>query len=247
MEQSVALIHVHRVESTAVRKALDQAVKEWRYTRLNTVPVSASGPLALEKVIKLKSNQIWYLIGPRCDQWTTVIQAFEDREHTPFLADLSNRLSECLQTHSLALLLHEGMVLFYNLDYRGTPRDGYTSHPTFLTDKEFSDEEIFKQRHQPKAFTPLLPKETKTESLTELLNAGWWHAYDTRQLDETGEPQHDDALIDEEDRLTRLGGLLQLNGKAGYPFAHWRTTKLVDWAKFVAVFYETKSKELPLL
>jgi hypothetical protein len=247
MEQSVALIHVHRVESTAVRKALDQALKEWKHSRTESIPVPPNGPLALEKVTSLKSNQICYLIGARCEQWTTVIQAFEDRECTPFLADLSNRLSERLQTHSLAVLLHEGMILFYNLDYRGTPRDGYSSHPTSLTDKKLSDAEILKERHQPKAFTPLLPKEIKIDQLMELLNAGWWHAYDTKQLDETGEPQHEDALVEEDERLTKLGGMLQLNGKAGYPFAHWRTTKLVDWTRFVAVFYETKSKELPLV
>jgi hypothetical protein len=247
MEQSVALIHLHRVETTAVRKGLDHALKEWKYSSADVIPVPTDGPLALEKLAKLKSNQICYLIGPRREQWTTVIQAFEDREHTPFLADLSNRLSERLQTHSLAVLLHEGMVLFYNLDYRGTPRDGYTSHPTFLTDKKLSDAEILKERHQPKAFTPLLPKGTRIEIIGELLNAGWWHAYDSKQLDETGEPQHYDALIEEVERLSKFGGLLQLNGKAGYPFAHWQTTKLVDWTEFIAVFYETRNKELPLV
>src|SRR4029079_13405938 len=106
----------------------------------------------------------------------------------PFLADVSNRLSDRLETHSLAFLLHDSMVLFYNLDYRGTARDGYNSNPQFFADARLADDEVLHQRHQPKAFTPLLPKDVRIDKFLDLLNVGWWSAYDAKQLDEMGEP-----------------------------------------------------------
>jgi hypothetical protein len=115
------------------------------------------------------------------------------------------------------MLLHEGDVLFYNLDYRGTPRDGYTSNPQFFAEELLSDQDVVRHRHMPKAFTPLLPKHIKMEKLLQVLNAGWWQAYDSKQLDETGDPLSEEALVDEEERLTTLGGLLQLNGDCRLP------------------------------
>ncbi|HMP17079.1 MAG TPA: hypothetical protein PKD72_08665, partial [Gemmatales bacterium] len=178
--------------------------------------------------------------------WTTLIQAFEERDDAPFLADLSNRLSQQLQTHSLAILLLDGDILFYNLDYRGTPRDGYSSNPQFFADERLSDQDALRHRHMPKAFTPLLPKTIQMERLMELLNVGWWKAYDTGQLDETGDPLYEDALVDEEERLAQLGAMLQLNGLGGYPFSRWRSTTLIDWKVWKAVYYQAKARTLPI-
>jgi hypothetical protein len=247
MGQTVALIHLHRVEQAAALKALDRVLTEWKYQRREVVPIPEAGPRELPLKTDTGPGQICYLVGPPRENWTTIIQAFEDREDAPFLADLSNRLSERLETHALAFLLHDSMVFFYNLDYRGTPRDGYNSNPQFFADARLTDSEVLHQRHQPKAFTPVLPKDVKIDELVTILNAGWWTAYDARELDETGEPTSEEALIDEEERATAVGTLLQLNGKAGYPFTRWRSSTAIEWPAFKAAYYQAKGRALPLV
>ena len=243
---SVALIHINRASQHEVAKALDKVLTEWKYRRCDTAPMPASGPRALAIPAERGVGHLCYLLGPQRGNWTTLIQAFEERDDAPFLADLSNRLSQQLQNHALAILLHEEGVLYYNLDYRGTPRDGYCSNPRHFADHNLTDEEALNQRHQPKAFTPLLPKHIKIEKLMELLNTGWWQAYDDKKLDETGEPLDEHALMDEEERLAIFGGLLQLNGHAGYPFAHWPTTTMIDWKPWQAIYYQAKGRTLPM-
>lgn len=244
---SVALLHLHRVDARAASKALDQALVEWKYKRQETIQVPASGPANMEPPLDRGVGHLCYLLGPERGNWLTIIQAFAERDDAPFLADLSNRLSQELQTHSLAILLHEGDVLFYNLDYRGTPRDGYTSNPQFMADHILTDPEVLQHRHMPKAFTPLLPKHIKIEKLIELLNDGWWQAYDAKQLDETGDPINENAIVDEEERLSTFGGLLQLNGPAGYPFGNWRTTTHIDWKHYAVIYYQAKGRALSLV
>lgn len=248
MGQTVALIHLYRVEQPPALKALDQALaSEWKYRRQEILPVPQTGPRDLPRKPDPGPGAACYLVGPCRGDWLTVIQAFEDREDAPFLADVSNRLSERLQAHTLALLLHDSMVCFYNLDYRGTPRDGYNSNPQFFADARLTDEEVLRQRHQPKAFTPVLPKDVKIDKLINLLNAGWWRAYDAKELDETGEPTNEEALVDEEERATALGNLLRLNGPAGYPFTRWRASSAVEWPAFKAVYYQAKTRSLPVV
>lgn len=244
---TIALLHLHQVSQPATARALDQALGEWKYQRKATVPLTDAGPAALDKPLDPGVGHLAYLLSPRLGNWTTIIQPFEDRDDAPFLADISNRLSNLLQTHSLALLLHEGEVLFYNLDYRGTPRDGYTSNPQHFADQLLTDAEVTRHRHMPKAFTPLLPKTIKMDKFQALLNAGWWQAFDAKQLDETGDLLHEDALIDEEERLTTLGGMLQLNGPAGYPFARWRTSTSIPWKTWQALYYQARGRSLQMV
>lgn len=246
MAETIALIHLHRVSQKAVVKALDQALLEWKYRRIESLPVPDSGPRHLSIPPDRGVGHLCYLLGPERGNWTTLIQAFPERDDSPFLADLANRLSQQLQTHALSILLHEEGIFFYNLDYRGTPRDGYCSNPQHFADHPLSEQEAINQRHQPKAFTPLLPKHIKIEKLINLLDTGWWHAFATRQLDDTGEPLDENALMDEEERLAIFGGLLQLNGPAGYPFAHWPATTLIDWKPWQALYYQAKGRSLLL-
>lgn len=244
---SVALLHLHRIEQKAVAKALSTVLAEWKFKYTHSGPVPVDGPTAMSTHLDKGVGYLCYLLSPRQGNWTTLIQPFADRDDTPFLADVANRLSQQLQTHALALLLHEGDVLFYNLDYRGTPRDGYCSNPQHLADHRLNDKEVLNQRHQPKAFTPLLPRNVSIEQLQKMLQAGWWQAFDGKQLDEAGELVNDEDMVDEEDRMTALGNLLQLNGNAGYPFVHWRTTKLIDWKRYQALYYSARGRSLTVV
>lgn len=246
MAETIALIHVHRVTQQALAKALDQVLVEWKYRRVQMTPMPATGLRDLQESFDRGVGHLCYLLGPERGNWTTLIQTFVERDDAPFLADLSNRLSQQLQTNSLAILLHDEGVLFYNLDYRGTPRDGYSSNPRHFADQKLSEQEALNQRHQPKAFTPLLPKHIKIEKLMDLLNSGWWHAFDSKKLDEDGEPLNEELIIEEEERLATFGGLLQLNGSAGYPFAQWRTTTHIDWKQYQVLCYQAKGRMLPM-
>lgn len=116
-----------------------------------------------------------------------------------------------------------------------------------MADHILTDPEVLQHRHMPKAFTPLLPKHIKIEKLIELLNDGWWQAYDAKQLDETGDPINENAIVDEEERLSTFGGLLQLNGPAGYPFGNWRTTTHIDWKHYAVIYYQAKGRALSLV
>jgi len=246
MAETIALIHVHRVIQQALAKALDQVLLEWKYRRVAMTPVPGNGLRDITETFDRGVGHLTYLLSPERGNWTTLIQTFAERDDAPFLADLSNRLSQQLQTHSLAILLHDEGVLFYNLDYRGTPRDGYSSNPRHFADQKLTDQEALNCRHMPKAFTPLLPKHIKIEKLMDLLNGGWWHAFDAKKLDEDGEPLDEELVVDEEDRLATFGGLLQLNGSAGYPFAHWRTTTMIDWKHYQLLQYQAKGRALPM-
>ncbi len=246
MAETVALIHVHRVSQQALAKALDQVLVEWKYRRVEAVPVPAAGLSGIQENIDRGVGHLCYLLSPERGNWTTIIQTFAERDDAPFLADLANRLSQQLQTHTLAILLHDEGVLFYNLDYRGTPRDGYTSNPQHFADQKLTESEAQQHRHMPKAFTPLLPKHIKIEKLTDLLNGGWWQAFDKKQLDEEGEPLDEELVVDEEERLAIFGGLLQLNGSAGYPFGQWRTTTMIDWRHYQLLQYQAKGRALTM-
>ncbi|HQR42936.1 MAG TPA: hypothetical protein PLX97_09635, partial [Gemmatales bacterium] len=116
-----------------------------------------------------------------------------------------------------------------------------------FADQLLTDAEVTRHRHMPKAFTPLLPKTIKMDKFQALLNAGWWQAFDAKQLDETGDLLHEDALIDEEERLTTLGGMLQLNGPAGYPFARWRTSTSIPWKTWQALYYQARGRSLQMV
>lgn len=244
---SVALIHLHRVEQKAAAKALSTVLAEWKFKYTHSGPIPPDGPGAMPSHLDKGVGYLCYLLGPRQGNWTTLIQPFADREDTPFLADVANRLSQQLQTHSLALLLHEGDVLFYNLDYRGTPRDGYCSNPQHLADHRLDDKEVLNQRHQPKAFTPLLPRNVSIDQLQIMLQAGWWQAFDAKQLDEAGELLNEEDMIDEEERMNALGNFLQLNGNTGYPLAYWKTTKLIDWKRYQALYYSARGRTLTVV
>lgn len=247
MSDTIALIHVHRVSQHHLAKALDQVLQEWKYRRAEVIPVPIKGPQELADKLDRGVGHLCYLLGPERGNWTTLIQPFTDRDDAPFLADISNRLSQQLQTHSLAILLLESDVLYYNLDYRGTPRDGYCSNPQHGHDERLSELEVLNQRHQPKAFTPLLPKHIQIEKLMALLNEGWWQACDAKQLDDSGEPLDENCVVDEEERLATLGSLLQLNGPAGYPFGHWRTTTHIEWKSWQALYYQAKGRTLQMV
>jgi len=138
--------------------------------------------------------------------------------------------------YSLALIVHDSDVFFYDLSCSGEHLDAYNSFPPYFGQKRFSQEAVESQRHKPDVLGPLLPPGSSLDTLRTLLNADWWDAYDSDSVDENGMPVDLRGGVAEDDRMTQFGTLLRLHGDAGeYPFAAWRDAKTIDWQGFVAL------------
>jgi hypothetical protein len=88
-----------------------------------------------------------------------------------------------------------------------------------------------------------LPADRSLDELRALLNRGWWHAFDSGNLDEHGVAQADDnSFVFEGERMTAFGTLLRLHGNQGeYPYAAWGEAIGIAWPEFVALRYRNRS------
>jgi hypothetical protein len=103
----------------------------------------------------------------------------------------------------------------YNSDYQ-----------YYLTEPAEKDE-VISQRHIPETFADILPELTTSDELNSILNEGYWNVFDNNDLDEDGVTNDGKYFIDEQDRLERIGKLLEIYSKNDYPFADW----LSNWTK----------------
>jgi hypothetical protein len=175
-----------------------------------------------------------YAISKKLGRWVTVIEL----NNGPWLADIAQGLSEVLSTWSLTLFLHDGDVFSYSLSNAGTLKDEYNSNPMYFEDN-FSENHIKKLRHDPNQLIECLPREVGIEQVATLLNKGWWDAYLHGRLDEDGLEIDDDDYVDEEERMTDFGILLQLSGsEIEYPFTAWGDNNKIKWADFQALVFE---------
>jgi hypothetical protein len=234
-----SVIHLRDVDQAKVLAALDECLRDHGFARQAIVPVPASGPQDLAQHDEWGSTQPYYLISKATGRWTAVIEAHFSVEGAPWLADLAGQMGEKLGTYSLALMVHDDDVLFYNLDQRGESLDGYNSCPQYFEQERISEEEVEQQRHTPEAFAPILPQAVQVDQLEQILDRGWWAAHDAGRLDEDGvEQEPSEGYVFEGERMIDLGRLLELNGPgADYPFAAWLGSSGIPWSEFLAVTY----------
>ncbi|MCF1716848.1 hypothetical protein L0U88_19555 [Flavihumibacter sp. RY-1] len=164
---------------------------------------------------------IFYLITESHGNWTTIIELNVNIENTFYLYDLTNALSKLLNTYTLSFHFHDDDVLYYNLDNGGESIDGYNSNYQYFLTEPADKEEVLSQRHTPESFSNILPVAKKVDVLNNILNEGYWHAYDNGDLDEDGVPSDDKYFIDEQERFERVGKYLEIFSKDDYPFADW--------------------------
>lgn len=166
---------------------------------------------------------VFYLITQPHGDWTTIIELNVNISDPFYLYDLTNSLSKRLDTYALSFHLHDDDVLIYNLDKQGESIDGYNSNYQYFLTERADREEVLTQRHTPQFFSFIMPSTKNEASLNEILNEGYWTAFDNDKLDEDGVPNDDNFFIDEEDRFVRIGKYLEIFSKEDYPFADWRS------------------------
>jgi hypothetical protein len=67
-----------------------------------------------------------------------------------------------------------------------------------------------------------MPPGKTTEELNNILNKGYWSAFDNGDLDEEGIPNDfDKYYTDEEERFEKIGKHLEIFSNNEYPFANW--------------------------
>jgi hypothetical protein len=171
---------------------------------------------------------LFYLVTHAHDDWTTIIELHVNVDNPFYLYQLTNNLSKRLNTYALSFHLHDDDVLYYNLDKKGESLDGYNSNFQYFLTEPARTADILSQRHAPQRFLDILPVPKKAEALNEILNEGYWNAFDCGDLDEEGVPNEDNYFVDEEDRFLRVGKFLEIFSKDDYPFANWHSnlTKL---------------------
>jgi hypothetical protein len=126
----------------------------------------------------------FYLITERYNEWTTIIELNVNLEEPFYLYELVNELSAQLDTYALSFHLHDDDVLFYNLEYKGESLDGYNSMPQYFEKDPLPKNEIISQRHDTRKFSQILPNNKSIDGLTEILDRGYWQAFDNKDLDE---------------------------------------------------------------
>ncbi|MGZ4107925.1 MAG: hypothetical protein ACXVO1_11385 [Tumebacillaceae bacterium] len=231
-----SVLHVKNTDPQAVITALNSAMQELGYD-------SKQFPFLLEGDVKKRFNRpgTLYAVSPRTGDWVSVIDVGDN----PWIFDVAPKLSQQLSTYVLALHLHDDDVFVYQLSHNGNIADEYTSNPQNFEMDTLPKEQIEAQRHDPNKLAPCLPDDVTVEQIADLLQAGWWHAYDNNTLDPSGfAPEDDDEYIEEEERMSEFGALLELAGPGGeYPYTAWRDSEEIAWETFLAVQYEGGSNK----
>jgi hypothetical protein len=228
-----SVIHVRDSTDEAVRTALKKIIPAWGY--------KVSEERALSRVPQFNSGKTpTYIVLPPQGSWATILEAHFAVEEAPWLPELAKALSAELRTYTLALMVHDDDVLYYNLCQNGRDLDGYNSNPQYFEIQRLTRESILKQKHDPRSFAPLLPEGVSLAELEELLNRGWWSAFNEDRLDENGiETSDEQAFLFEGERMTAMGNLLQLHGSnEEYPFTSWGDDERIDWREAFQLLFE---------
>ena len=222
-----SVIHVRDATGEAVCKALKNSVPNWPF-RVSEQHTMTGAPHSAPE------DTLLYMVSPLYGSWSTIVEGHFAVKDAPWLSDLAKCLSGALATYVLALMVHDDDVLYYDLCQDGANLDGYNSDPQYFETARLSEESIAEQRHNPRAFAPLLPDSASMAELQAILDRGWWSAWKGERLDADGVPPEDEpCFVFEGDRMAAIGDLLRLHGGGeGYPFAAWAEAPGIRWPEF---------------
>src|SRR5260221_8249804 len=146
-----SVIHVRDASPDSVSNALAQVVPQW--------PFSFSEKRAMTAAPKATDREsLLYCVSPTHGRWVAVLEAHFAVKNAPWLPELAKPLSAALGTYTLALMVHDDDVLYYNFFHKGADLDGYNSNPQYFERERLSDESIAEQRHNPRQFAPIVPE-----------------------------------------------------------------------------------------
>lgn len=214
-----SVLHFRHTAQEQVVQAMIAELKERQsfasFTSLDVLP----DQLLADEVFT--GTGAFYIITQPHGDWITLIEVAVNTESPVFLYEFANKLSERLQTYVLSFHLHDGDVVYYNLEHGGQSLDGYQSDCQYFLEEKAGPEYIIGQRHDPRHFAAILPTGKTVQGLNEILDQGYWNAFDNKDLDEEGTPNDDKYYIDEESRLVDIGMYLEIFNDTEYPFANW--------------------------
>jgi hypothetical protein len=215
------VLHIYkRTQVDTVRELKNDLKANHEVINFSNIDITNSNfQNVLENEVYAKPG-LYYLVTPLFGDWTTITELNVNIDNPFYLYDFTNTLSKRLGTYALSFHLHDGDVLYYNLDNNGKSLDGYNSDFQYFYSEPVAKEDIIAQRHSPEPFLTILPKSKTVEGLNNILNEGMWSAFDNEELDEEGLPIDDDKYyVDEQDRFERVGKYLEIFSKDNYPFA----------------------------
>lgn len=213
MGQFISVLHIYKTNQEEILNAFE---KELNYNSF----VISKEQINIDKISN-EEKAIYYHIASTHGNWSSIIELNVNVDNPIYLYDFAKKLSSRLNTYVLSFHLHDNDVLIYNLEHKGNSLDGYNSNYQYFLDEPASKKEIISQRHDVGQFLDLLPSNKNIESLNIILNEGFWDAFDNDDLDEDGLPNDDKYLINELDRLEKIGKYLEIFSSIEYPFGDW--------------------------
>jgi len=215
-------LSIHKKDQPDIVDALKKELKEKR--RLTTFDkILVSGDNFQETLdLQVYSNPgVFYLVADSSNNWTTILELNVSLDDPFYLYELAKGMSLRLNTYSLSLHLHDDDVIFYNLEHKGESMDGYNSNVQYFENEPLNRSEIINQRHDAAKFLELLPPDKSIEGLNEILNRGYWQAFDNNDIDMDGIPKGENYDVDEEQRLKEIGRYLEIYNGDHFPYASW--------------------------
>jgi len=216
------VLHIYkRSQADTVNKLKNEVQQNRGFTSFSKLDITDSNYQDVLDTEVYSKHAIFHLVTQPHGNWTTIIELNVNVGNPFYLYDLTNALSIQLDTYALSFHLHDDDVLYYNLDKQGESLDGYNSDYQYFLTEPADKKEVLSQRHTPECFSNILPTTKCIDGLNEILNEGYWVAFDNEELDEDGVSDDDNYFIDEQARFERLGKYLEIYSKDDYPFADW--------------------------
>ncbi len=215
-------LSIFKKEQSDIVDALKRELKEKRkLTTFDKIVVNGDNFQEILDSRVYSSPGIFYLVAGRSNYWTTILELNVSLEDPFYLYEIANGMSLRLNTYALSFHLHDDDVISYNLEYKGESVDGYSSNIQYFESEPLKRNEIINQRHDAARFSELLPPDKNVGGLNEILNRGYWQAYDNNDLDKDGIPNNDKYHVDEEQRLKEIGCYLEICDGDQFPYANW--------------------------
>jgi hypothetical protein len=215
-------LSIYKRNQSDLVDALKSEMKDnWKLSKFDRIEVNNDNFHNILDSKVYSNSGIFYLITDILSDWTSIIELNVNLEVPFYLYEIGNKISFRLNTYTLSFHLHDDDVLYYNLDYKGDSVDGYNSDVQYFENEPLKRNEILNQRHNPSKFSDLLPPDKTVNGLIEILNRGYWNAFDNNELDKDGIPNDEKYYVDEEQRLKEIGRYLEIYSADDFPYANW--------------------------